>query len=154
MSKNVLHLICCQFIFIYSISISCRPGVAIKCAYCPSPCLKLTILISFYLARLLPFPHTRFGRYQKERLTCVWSDWPWAGGHPCTDEILISYVNSAKNSLTVITHLYFLVYVSRNILHWICCLFLFYVCSCGPGVAIKCAYSPSPLSNLTILISL
>ena len=35
----------------------------------------------------------------------------------CTDEILISYVNSAKNSLTVITHLYFLVYVSRNILH-------------------------------------
>ena len=27
----------------------------------------------------------------------------------CTDEILISYVNSAKNSLTVITHSYFLV---------------------------------------------
>ena len=37
--------------------------------------------------------------------------------HVCTDEILISYVNSAKNSLTIITHLYFLVYVSRNILH-------------------------------------
>ena len=27
----------------------------------------------------------------------------------CTDEILISYVNSAKNSLANITHLYFLV---------------------------------------------
>ena len=35
----------------------------------------------------------------------------------CTDEILISYVNSAKNSLIVITHSYFLIYVSKNILH-------------------------------------
>ena len=58
-----------------------------RCGYlmflsAPPPCLKLTILISFSLARLLPFPHTRFGRYQEERHMCAWSDWPWAGGHP------------------------------------------------------------------------
>ena len=58
-----------------------------RCGYlmflsAPPPCLKLTILISFSLARLLPFPHTRLGRYQEERHMCAWSDWPWAGGHP------------------------------------------------------------------------
>ena len=52
---------------------------------CPSPCLKLTILIPFSLARLLPFPHTRFKRYQEERPMCAWSDWQYSGGHPYQD---------------------------------------------------------------------
>ena len=57
-------------------------------------------------------------------------------GPPCTNEILISDVNSDKNSLTIIyicLKMHCLKYVVNLILfHFI----LFYFYSCGPGVAI------------------